>query len=119
MRSMEARRHELLSEIAEVVAGLLSREHALPAEVADLVGAAVADRLAEHWGGQTITYPKDAHFKATQREIEILRAYLAGASTAKLAHETGMHERSIRRLIRRAQDRAGGLDQLDLFRSSP
>ncbi|MCD7099071.1 Mor transcription activator family protein [Stenotrophomonas sp. MMGLT7] len=115
MKPMEARRHELLTEVAELISQQLVRTHAVSADLAELVGSSVADALAEHWGGQIITYPKDAHYKASKREHEILLAHRRGATFASLARETGMTERGVRRLINRAQVRASGLDQPGLF----
>ncbi|MGH8037044.1 MAG: Mor transcription activator family protein [Stenotrophomonas sp.] len=112
--AMEARRSELLADAAAQAADT-AREMGLSQDRADQIGAAVADRLAENWSGQVLSFPKDHAFKLSLREREILAAHRDGASYSELARKYDMTERGIRKLIRRAELRDRNLNQLGLF----
>ncbi|TXH74475.1 MAG: hypothetical protein E6Q88_04305 [Lysobacteraceae bacterium] len=114
MKPMEARRNELLADVAAHAAAT-AQEFGVPADQAEQIGAAVADALAANWGGQTLSFPKDAAFRLSQRDREILAAHRGGAPVARLAREYHMTEQGLRKLLRRAELRAGGLDQIELF----
>ena len=114
MKSMQARRNELLAEVACCAADT-ARDLGIAEDVALQLGAAVADALADHWGGQVITIPKDHFFRLSQRDRKILEEHRSGASYGLLARRHGMTERGIRILIRRARMRDRNLDQRDLF----
>lgn len=114
MKPMEARRNELLADVAAHAAAT-AREFGVPADQAEQIGAAVADALAANWGGQTLSFPKDAAYLLSAREREILAAHRSGTPVARLALDYKMSEQGLRKLLRRAQLRAGGLDQIELF----
>jgi Mor family transcriptional regulator len=114
VKSMGARRNELLAEVAQNTAAT-ARDLGIQEEIAEQLGAAVADALADHWGGQVITIPKDHFFRLSQRDRKILDEHRAGASFGALARRWSMTERGVRILIRRARARDRNLDQHDLF----
>lgn len=114
MRSMEARRNELLSSAAETAAEI-ARQFGVEQDQAEQIGAAVADALADSWGGQTVYFPHDAAYKLSPRDRAILDAHRKGATVATLARENRMSEQGIRKLLRRAASRDRDLDQLGLF----
>ncbi len=114
MRAMEARRNELLADAAAQAADV-ALEFGLSSDQAEHVGAAVADRLALNWGGQNLCFPKDAAFKLSQREREILAAHRNGAPVVQLAKSYQMTEQGLRKLLRRAELRDIHLNQIDLF----
>lgn len=118
MKPMEARRNELLADAAAHAAEAV-RMFGVPESLADHVGAAVADVLAENWGGQNISFPKDAAFKLSEREREILTAHRNHVPVSKLARDYNMTERGIRKLLHRAELRGGSLNQIDLFEAGP
>ena len=101
--SMEEKRHELLSEIADHVAKVLE-EHSVDAAVADQAGCAVADHLCVAWAGSTICIPKDYHFRISQRDQEILSKF-KGNNHHALAVEYNLTEASIYKLLKRVQER--------------
>lgn len=113
-RTMEVRRNELLAEVASY-ATETARDMGVAAEVADQIGAAIADCLADHWGGQVITIPKDHFYKLSKRDRVILDEHRQGVGFAALAKRHRMTERGIRTLIRRARTRDRDLDQRQLF----
>ncbi len=114
MKPMEARRNELLTDVAAHAAAA-AQEIGVPTAQAEQIGAAVADALAANWGGQTLSFPKDAAFRLSHIEREILAAHRNGAPVAKLAREYNMSEQGLRKLLRRAQLRDSSLNQSDLF----
>jgi len=113
MSTMEDRRAALLSDMAAHTAAV-AQEFGVPAEVADQVGAAVADHMATHWGGQNITVPKDYAFRLSKRDEEILEAF-TGNNHAQLAQQYDMTVRGIYKLIARALRRQRDLKQGKLF----
>lgn len=114
MKPMEARRNELLADVAAHAAAT-AQELGVSADQAEQIGAAVADALAANWGGQTLSFPKDAAYLLSAREREILEAHRNGATVARLARDYNMSEQGLRKLLRRAELRSGGLDQIELF----
>lgn len=111
---MESRRNELLADVA-TVADSVVRDCGLPTDVAEQIGAAVADALAEHWGGQVITIPMDYFFRLAQRECLILEEHRKGATYADLAKRYNMTYSGLRRLVLRATIRDRVHRQRDLF----
>lgn len=115
MKPTEARRNELLADAAAHAANV-ARDFDLPESLAEHIGAAVADVLAEKWGGQIVSFPKDAAYKMCQREREILSAHREGVPLATLARDNRITMRGLRKLLRRACARDdGSLNQIDLF----
>lgn len=113
-KQMHVRRSELLTSVA-ASATELARDFGLPDNVAEQVGAAVADTIAEQWGGQVLSIPKDFHFKLSQRDREILEHRRQGATAQEIARQYNMHVRSVRRLLRRAELRGRDDRQQQLF----
>lgn len=101
--SMEDKRHELLTEIADHVTSVLV-EHSIAKDVAEQAGCAVADHLSQTWAGSTICIPKDYHFRISQRDQEILSKF-RGNNHRNLALEYGLTENAIYKLLKRVQDR--------------
>ena len=112
--AMEGRRSELYQQVAAQAAETALALN-MPKERAEHLGAAVADALAEVFGGQVLSFPKDAAFKLSKREKAILAAHRNGATYAELMREYDMTERGIRKLLTRAAKRDRNLNQPDLF----
>lgn len=110
---MAALRAELLDDVAEHAKHILA-DHGITTEVADQCGVALADFLAEHWGGQLINFPKNRLFKLAQRDMAIYEEF-TGNNHAKLALKYNMSTRGIYKLITRAQKRFIAEKQPDLF----
>lgn len=98
---MRIRRAELLDDVASQTVALLS-EFGLAGDVATHVGHALADHIADHWGGQVLSIPKDASYKLSERERTILAEHRTGATIAALATKYGLSERGMRKLLKRA-----------------
>jgi Mor family transcriptional regulator len=111
---MAQRRAELLTWLAERVAHEATA-CGVSADVAEQIGCAVSDGLADEWGGQIISVPKDHYYRLAARDVEILAAHRAGESLSSIALRTNMHTRSIRKIIARAALRDPSRQQPRLF----
>ncbi|HET8898419.1 MAG TPA: Mor transcription activator family protein [Rhodanobacteraceae bacterium] len=113
--TMAMRRHELLAEVEQTVMAT-ALDIGADKHLAEHLGAAVADMLAESWAGQQITFPLNGHYGLSPRELEIATQNAAGKPVWKLAREHRMTERGVRKLLSRVAARLTSTDpQLDLF----
>lgn len=110
---MEAKRAELLADLAAHTAAVL-QELGITGELADHAGAAVADHMADHWGGQVLSVPKDYSYRLAERERVILGEF-SGNNYSELAKAYNITERGLRKLISRAILRQRDLFQGNLF----
>lgn len=110
---MEQQRHELLSDVADTVADVL-KDHGIDQMLAEQAGVALADRLANHWGGQLISIPKDHKFRLAARDLLIYGEF-NGNNYAELARKWGMTVRGIYKLIERTRKRDMDHRQPKLF----
>ncbi|QSR34801.1 Mor transcription activator-like protein [Marinobacterium iners] len=109
---MGGRRHELLEDVHAQVKSVL-QEFGIDAAVADQAGAALADHLAQNWGGQNFTFPMDHHYYVTMRDQEIY-AEFDGRNHHVLARKFNMTVRGIYKVIKRIRAK-GDPDQHALF----
>lgn len=82
------KRHELLAELQDVVARQLS-DMGVAADTAALVAAFLVDYLSTYWAGQVVSFPKDAFYKLTLKELEVLSLF-QGDNYDQLARQFGM-----------------------------
>ncbi len=110
--NMGKRRNELFESVhahaIEVIKG-----YGIPEDVADQVGAAIVDNLADNWGGQNICIPKDYSYKLAARDLEIWDDF-TGNNHAELARKYNMTTRSIYKIIHRIR-KNGDPNQQTLF----
>lgn len=85
---MEARRNELLT-MAPTVAAEQARALGLPPDQTEQIGAAVADALAELWGGQTLYFAHDASYRLSRRDGEVVQAPRMAPASPPLLGPTG------------------------------
>lgn len=116
MKTMEARRAELLAHVAARAADTAT-DFGLSEDQADQVGAAIADALADDFGGQVLSFPKDSAYRLSIRDRAILEAHRNGASLLTLMRDYKITERGLRRLLKRAESRDRDLRQQQLFGS--
>lgn len=100
--SMAIRRNEFLTDLQAVATAYLAK-HVSESE-AELVASSLTNHLVDYWGGQQINFPKDYHWKLSQRDAELYAAF-NGYNYADLAKRYSIHERSVRRLINRIRER--------------
>lgn len=114
MSRMEARRNEFLADAAAHAADTV-RDYGIPDEIAEQIGAAIADNMADNWGGQVLTFPKNYAYKLAARDRRILEAFRLNPNYAAIARANGMSERGLRKLLKRAEVRDRDLRQQQLF----
>ena len=113
---MAERRNELFEDLAQFVEQRLV-EYGEPATKARVLANALVDYIADHWGGQMISIPKDHRRKLCMQEVEIYRQF-NGDNYGDLALKYGMGERGMRKLIARVNARLAkqaNNDQLQLL----
>ena len=98
---MAERRNELLTDMMAATERLLV-EHDLGAEQAHVIASALADRLADQWGGQNITFPKDFRWKLSRLELQIYDEF-KGFNADVIALKYKLSERGLRKLIARVR----------------
>jgi Mor family transcriptional regulator len=111
--AMDKLRSELLDDVSAHVIEVL-KDHGITESIAEQCGIALADHLAENWGGQLINFPKNFFYKLAQRDLEIYGRF-NGRNYSQLAKEEGMTVRGIYKLIARVQKRVIAETQPDLF----
>jgi Mor family transcriptional regulator len=113
--SMARRRAELLDDVAAQTATVLADFNLkVDDEMRDQIGHALADHLADHWGGQVLSFPKDSSYRCAARDRAIL-ADNQRMTISALAQKYSMTERGIRKILKRAQIRDSALNQGKLF----
>jgi Mor family transcriptional regulator len=110
---MALARHELFTDLATHGAEILC-DHGIDKDVAEQAATAIADRLAQHWGGSNITIPKDYHFALAARDLQIFDEF-NGTNYRALARKYNMTERGMRKLIERVKKRETARNQGRLF----
>lgn len=110
---MAERRHELYADLMTLVQRQLA-EYGVGENEASLIACALADRLADHWGGQNMTFPKEYRRKLTRLEAEIYQAH-HGHNLAELAQRYNISERGLRKMIERVTRRIRAGSQGGLF----
>lgn len=110
---MPARRNALFTDLVDVMTTEL-RDCGVADNQALAVANLVADRLADYWGGQNFTFPKDFRWKLAQRELEIYDGF-TGSNYGELAQRCNMTERGLRKLIARVRRWQDARQQPDLF----
>lgn len=110
--NMESRRNELLEDVHAQAREILEH-HGISTDIADQAGCAIADHLAEHWGGQNFTIPKDYRYKMASRDLEIYEVF-DGRNHSELARRYNMTVRGIYKVISRVRAK-GDPNQPRLF----
>lgn len=110
---MAERRHELYSDLMALVQRQLG-ECGLSENEATLIANDLADRLADHWGGQNITFPKEYRRKLSRVEVEIFDAF-RGDNLSEVAQAYNISERGLRKMIARVTKRIRAGNQGGLF----
>ena len=110
---MAERRHELYADLMALVQRQLG-EYGVGENEAMLIASDLADRLANHWGGQNITFPKEYRRKLSRVELEIFDAF-KGDNLSEVAQRYDISERGLRKMIARVTKRIRAGSQGGLF----
>ena len=98
---MTVRRHELLADVADRAACIL-KGCGMGEQEAQDAGDAIADDLADNWGGQFITVPKDMKYRHARRAQQIHDEF-NGTNHAELATKRGLSVNAIYKILNRVQ----------------
>lgn len=112
-KPMAIRRAALLQDVEES-ARQVATDYGISAPIAEQLGCAIAAQLAEDWAGQNITIPSDYLYRLSQRDMQIWQEHVDGVPVPALAKRYGIFERAIRKVLKRARQRAQAPQQ-DLF----
>ena len=110
---MEALRHELLSDVAEHTT-LILKQHGIDIEIADQAGCSISNHLAEHWGGQVVSIPKDYLYKLSQRD-QVIYEEFTGTNHSALSRKYDVSVRAIYKIITRVRKREVDKRQIQMF----
>ena len=117
---MALKRHEMLEELQAVIARQLEEMGTHP-DAASVIGSSAVDYLSTYWAGQVVTFPKDAQYKLTLKELEIYDQF-DGRNKDDLARRYGMTPRGMGKLLKRIREKiraqnaeAVAAGQLDLI----
>ncbi len=117
---MALKRHEMLEELQAVIARQLEEMGTAP-DAASVIGSSAVDYLSTYWAGQVVTFPKDAQYKLTLKELEIYDQF-DGRNKDDLARRYGMTPRGMGKLLKRIREKirdqnaaAVAAGQLDLI----
>ena len=115
MSATDALRNEFLTDVAEA-AERTARSHGIAPDVAEQIGAAVADMLCAEYAGIRIYINLDLAFKLAPRDREICRQRVEDKKTIpELARAFSLSEERVRQIIKRLPARDPNFDQRDLF----
>lgn len=109
---MEATRHELFNDIIDHATQVFV-DMGVSEDIADQAAISIADFLANNWGGQYVTIPKDYQFKVAKRDLEMFRFHKGDFGAT--ARQFGMTDRGARKAIERVTKRLIAKNQCRLF----
>jgi len=98
---MEVRRHDLLADVADRTMQILKR-YGLNDSQAQEAADSVVDDLADNWGGQFITVPKDMKYRNAKRRQAIVEAF-DGSNHSELATQHGLSVNAVYKILKAAQ----------------
>lgn len=111
---LDARRHELLADVAEKTAQFLMQKHGIEQDAAIDAGNNLADHLCDQWKGQNIYFAADTQYKLSKRDLEIFERMERG-NAPDLALEYGLSYVRIYQIYRRCLAALRARQQPGLF----
>jgi Mor family transcriptional regulator len=117
MERLGLRRNDMLQDLVDTAKARLL-DLGLPDVAADLVAHDIVDQVADVWGGQSMSFPRDYQWFLAQRELEFYDRWARGEPLADLTRDSGMTERGMRKMLERIQRklrRQAHKEQTDLF----
>lgn len=106
-------RHEFLADIVDHISTIL-KENSIDDEKADATALDVANHLANHWGGQNFSFPKDYTYKVSQRDLAIFQEANRD-NIHEVARRNGISVNAVYRAIKRIRPLAIAKSQPDMF----
>ncbi|MGO1073188.1 Mor transcription activator family protein [Lysobacter sp. CA199] len=103
---------DFFSDVASQARGLLLEHDVCNEEAARLIGHELGQRMAEHWGGQSLYVPQGVALRVLPIHAEIYRRF-TGRNAPELAREYGLSIQWVYQVIKRMRRR--DRTQPDLF----
>lgn len=100
---MASLRHELLEDVVIQAMSILV-DYGIDPIMAEQAGCGLADHLANHWGGQLVSIPKDHVHRLAERDLAIYNRF-NGKNHSELAREFNMGVRGIYKVLDRVHRR--------------
>lgn len=100
----EDRRLKFYDNLVSFISSQLE-EYDLKKDGAEAVANALADHLADYWGGHYFSFPKEHRRALSKRDMEVYRRYQGSSNHAELAESLGISSRALYKLIRRVRSR--------------
>lgn len=98
---MAVLRNELLADVADRTMCILKR-YGLNETSAQEAADEIVDDMADNWGGQYITVPKDMKYRNAKRRQAIVDAF-TGSNHSELAAAHGLSVNAIYKILKRGQ----------------
>ncbi|EMW9315001.1 hypothetical protein AAE121_003660 [Salmonella enterica] len=112
--AVEEDRNMLLGELADHIFTEISG-HGFSDELAEQLSVNIVDFISDHFGGHTLSFPKDLKFKRSKRNQLIYEDHCRGMHWGQLARKYNMHDRTIKRIVHRLDKQMGEKLQPDMF----
>lgn len=109
---------ELLSDLADHASAILIELTDLPGEVASDFGHALAEKMADHWGGQGVYFPQGLTLKLSKRYLQIYEKF-NGFNHSELAMEYRVSVQWIYNIVKRVHKEQVVQRQRDIFEEAP
>ncbi|MFV1476685.1 Mor transcription activator family protein [Serratia marcescens] len=100
---MAIKRHKLYEEISKHVHAFV-RSNGGDETFAEELSNGVVKLIANLFGGQNMTFPKDALYDMKYRDLILYKEYMGSKNIAVLSQKYGMSERGIRKVIERVRE---------------
>ncbi|MDR1076965.1 MAG: hypothetical protein LBL59_12015 [Xanthomonadaceae bacterium] len=114
MNTVDALRHEFLTDVAEA-AERTALDHGIDPAVAEQIGCAVADMMCAEYPGIRIYIALDMGYRLAPRDREICLLRAEGKTIPELAKQFSLSEERIRQIIKRRDVRDPDFGQGKLF----
>lgn len=101
---MAIKRHKLYEEIADHVHSFVIGNGGNDTD-AEKLSDGIVNLIADLFGGQNFTFPKDIGYDLKARDLKIYNEFLGSANTVALGKKYGLTERGIYKVIARVKNK--------------
>lgn len=105
---------ELLADLADHASATIIELLEVAPEIAADFGQALAERMADHWGGQGVYFPQGLTLKLSKRYMQIYQEF-TGFNHSELAMKYRVSVQWIYSIIKRVHKEQVALRQRDIF----
>lgn len=113
----EPQQPEIFADLAQHVSATLKETVAMDDDIAEQIATAVANRMMQAWGGQTLYLPKGMLFMTSARDYQIWRE-CNGHNYRELAKKYNLTLQWIYTVVKKVQRSETARRQLALFSSA-